>query len=161
MRMRCTILYLTGILAACAPASASAQAARVGRLPVLEAPRDGAGACRADPVTPALQRAGIARIISYQSVDSNSHRLVSLGIDAAGNTIMLMAMTGTKNGRRGETESVSVFFGRDGTIIRGDRRAFTTGTPTRLSDDRQLGLLRTDTLAIRRLDAALRRRCRA
>jgi hypothetical protein len=56
---------------------------------------------------------------------------------------------------------VNVFFGTDGAIVRGRRSAFTTGTPARLSDDRQLGLLPADTLAARRLAAALRQRCRA
>ena len=47
-----------------------------------------------------------------------------------------------------------------GAILRGRRNAFTTGTPARRSDDSQLGLLPADTLAVRRLAAALRERCR-
>jgi hypothetical protein len=82
-------------------------------------------------------------------------------MNAKGGSVMLTAMMGTDQGRRGESESVHVFFDTNGSIIRGRRRAFTTGTPTRLSDDRQLGLLPADTLAVRRLDAALRQRCRA
>jgi hypothetical protein len=82
-------------------------------------------------------------------------------MNAKGGSVILMAMMGTDQGRRGESESVNVFFGTDGAIIRGGRRAFTTGTPARLSDDRQLGLLPADTLAVRHLDGALRQRCRA
>jgi hypothetical protein len=100
-------------------------------------------------------------LVSFQSSDSSSHRLVSLGMNAKGGAVMLMAMMGTERGRRRESESVNVFFGTNGAIARGRRSAFTTGTPARLSDDRQLGLLAADTLAVRRLAAALRQRCRA
>jgi hypothetical protein len=137
------------------------QPARVGRLPVLELPPPGVGNCRTDPVSATLQRDGVARLVSFRSSDSSSHRLMSLAMDAKGRSIMLMSMMGTHQGRRGESESVQVFFGPDGAIRRGRRAAFTTGTPAQRSDDRQLSLLPTDSMAIRRLDAALRQRCRA
>jgi hypothetical protein len=154
------ILFATAFVAV-ASVAGNAQAARVGRLPVLELPRRDVGSCRNDPAPAALQRQGIARLISFQSSDSSRHRLVSLGTNAKGGSVLIMAMMGTDQGRRGESESVKVFFNTDGAIIRGLRRAFTSGTPTRLSDDRQLGLLPADTLAVRRLDAALRQRCGA
>ena len=159
--MRHGVVLLAVALATVAPTSGDAQAARVGRLPVLELPAPGVGSCRNDPVTAALQREGVARLVSFQSSDSSSHRLVSLGMNAKGGAVMLMAMMGTDQGRRGESESVNVFFATDGAIARGRRSAFTTGTPARLGDDRQLGLLATDTLAVRRLATALRQRCRA
>jgi hypothetical protein len=159
--MRRDVVLLSVVFAALGPPASGAQAARVGRLPVLELPRPGIGNCRNDPVSPALQQGGIARLITFQSSDSSGHRLISLGTDAKRRSVMLMAMMGTKEGRRGETESVNVFFGNDGAITRGTRSASTTGTPARLSDDRQLGLLPADTLAVRRLEAALRRRCGA
>ena len=159
--MRHAVIFLAVALATGAPTSGVAQAARVGRLPVLELPAPGVGTCRKDPVTAALQREGVTRLVSFQSSDSSSHRLVSLGMNATGGAVMLMAMMGTEQGRRGESESVNVFFGSDGEIARGRRTALTTGTPARLSDDRQLGLLAADTLAVRRLAAALRQRCRA
>jgi hypothetical protein len=159
--MRHAVLCLAVAIATVASTSGAAQAARIGRLPVLEVPTPGVGSCRSDPVTAALQREGITRLVSFQSSDSSRHRLVSLGMNAKGGSVMLMAMMGTDQGRRGESESVHVFFDTNGAIIRGRRRAFTTGTPTRLNDDRQIGLLPADTLAVRRLDAALRQRCRA
>jgi hypothetical protein len=159
--MRHGVILLMVALATVEPTPGDAQAARVGRLPVLELPPPGVGTCRNSPVTAALQHEGITRLVSFQSSDSSSHRLVSLGMDAHGASVMLMAMMGTEQGRRGESESVNVFFGTDGAIVRGRRSAFTTGTPARLSDDRQLGLLPADTLAARRLAAALRQRCRA
>ena len=159
--MRHGIVALTIVITMVAPTSSDAQAVRVGRLPVLELPPPGVGSCRNDPVTPPLQREGITRLISFQSADSSRHRLMSLGMNARGGSVVLMAMMGTNQGRRGETESVSVFFDADGTITRGRRSAFSTGTPARLSDDRQLGLLPSDTLAVRHLDVALRQRCRA
>jgi hypothetical protein len=159
--MRHSVILLAVTLATVTPASGDAQAARVGRLLVLELPSPGVGTCRNDPVTAALRREGVTRLVSFQSSDSSSHRLVSLGMNAKGGSVMLMAMMGTDQGRRGESESVNVFFGTDGAIVRGRRSAFTTGTPARLSDDRRLGLLPTDTAAVRRLVAALRQRCRA
>ena len=159
--LRHSVVLLAIVIATGVPTSGRAQAARVGRLPVLELPPPGVGSCRNDPVTAALRQGGIARLISFQSSDSGRHRLVSLGMNANGGSVMLMAMMGTDQGRRGETESVNVFFGTDGAITRGRRSAFTTGTPARRSDDRQLGLLPADTLAVRRLDAALRQRCRS
>jgi hypothetical protein len=159
--MRQGVLLFAVGLATVAPTSGDAQPAGVGRLPVLELPAPGVGTCRNDPLTAALQRQGVTRLVSFQSADSNSHRLISLAMNAKGGPIMLMAMMGTEQGRRGETESVNVFFGTDGAITRGRRSAFTSGTPARLSDDRQLGLLAADTLAVRRLAAALRQRCRA
>jgi hypothetical protein len=159
-RMRHSTAILVVALATSAPASSEAQAARIGRLPVLEAPPASVAACRDDPVNTELRRAGIARLVSVESADSNRHHLVSLGLTAKGSPVMLMALMGTRQGRRGESETVSVFLGNDGSIVRGQRSAFTTGTPTRLRDDRQRGLLAADTLAIRRLIVALRQRCR-
>lgn len=159
--MRNRLILLAAILATIVSRRDDAQAARVGRLPLFDPPPAGSGICRSDPVSAALQRDGIVRLISFQSSDSTAHRLVSLGMNARGAPVMLMTMMGTEHGRRGETESVNVFFGGDGVVARGRRRAFTTGTPTRLSDDRQLGLLPADSLAAQHLVAALRQRCRA
>jgi hypothetical protein len=159
--MSYTVVRLAFTLSILAPSAAEAQAARVGRLPVLELPPAGVGTCRSDPVTPALQREGIARMISFQSSDSSGHRLISLGLNVKGASVMLMAMMGTEQGRRGETESVNAFFDRNGITVRGRRSAFTTGMPARRSDDRQLDLLPADTLALHRLDIALRQRCLA
>lgn len=146
-------------LAALAPSRSDAQAARVGRLPVLELPSPGIGSCRNEAAPAALQRQGIARMLSFHTTDSS--RLITLGVRANGGPVMLMAMMSTDQGRRGEGESVDAFFRDDSTILTGRRRAFTTGMPSRLSDDRQLGLLPGDTLAVRRLATALRKRCRA
>lgn len=148
-----------GALAA-APVAVDAQVARVGRLPVLELPPAPIGRCRTDPVNAALQRDGIVRLISFTSRDSASHRLVSLGMDAKGAPVMLMAMMGTAERRRGETESVNISFGPAGNVVQGSRSAFTTGTPARFSEDRQLALLPTDTVRALRLADAMRQRCR-
>jgi hypothetical protein len=159
--MHRVMLRLAVALVLVAPARGDAQAARVGRLPVLEVPSAHVGTCRNDPITPDLRREGLARLVSFQAGDSMNHRLVSLGLDAKGGAVMLMAMMGTERGRRGESETVNAFFGHDGAIIRGSRSAFTTGVPASRADDRELGLLPADTLAVQRLVAALRQRCRA
>ncbi len=151
---------LAAIVAAISPAPAHAQAARVWRLPVLAAPASDRGNCRSDPVKGALRRAGVTRMVSYRLDESSGHRLVSLAVNAKGATVMLMAMAGTTEGRRGESESVTVMFTPDGKITNGRRTAFTTGTAVHKTDDQTLGLLPGDTVAIRGLDAALRRRCR-
>jgi hypothetical protein len=106
--MRDAIILLVG-LAMVSPTVAVAQAAPIGRLPVLTLPPAGVGSCRNDPVTPALQRAGITRLVSFQSTDSSGHRLISLGMRGDGGAVMLMATMGTVEGRRGESESVNVF----------------------------------------------------
>jgi hypothetical protein len=155
------VLLIAVALAVVAPARGVAQAAFAGRLPLLELPSAGVGSCRNDPITPDLRREGLARLVSFRAGDSTIHRLVSLGLDARGGIVMLMAMMGTERGRRGESETVNAFFCRDGAIVRGTRRAFTTGVPARRDDDRELGLLPADTLAVQRLAAALRRRCEA
>ena len=74
---------------------------------------------------------------------------------------MLMVMMSTHDARRGEGESVTVFFGDDDAIVRGDRSAYTTGMPARRSDDRRLGLLPTDSAQVQAMARALVRVCRA
>jgi hypothetical protein len=100
-------------------------------------------------------------MVSFTSSDSASHHLVSLGMDAKGAPVMLMATIGTRQGRRSESESVSAFFGAHAAVVRGRRSAFTTGSPARLSDDSQLALLPADTAAAQRLAGILRQRCHA
>ena len=157
--MRLGVAGLTVIFATIEPALGQGQAARVGWLPVLTAP-PASVPCRNDPVNAALRHAGIVRLVTLQSADSGGYRLISLGLNAKEVPVTLMASMGTEHARRGESESVNVFLDSDGSIVHGRRSAYTTGTPARLSEDRQLGLLPADTLAVRRLIAVLRQRCR-
>jgi hypothetical protein len=152
--------YWLVVVLGAAPAIANAQAARIGRLPVLQLPNAG-GTCRLDAANAELRRSGIAQMLSFTTSDSNSHRLVSLGVSVSGAPVILTAMMGAKEDRRGETESVEAWFDRTGRVWHGRRNAFTTGTPARLADDRHIGLLAADTLAAQRLAAALVKRCRA
>lgn len=140
--------------------SAGAQAARIGRLPVLAPPPATGGTCRHDSVNAELRSAGIVRLISFSMEDSSSHRLQSVAIDRNGAVLFLSSMMGTRQARRGETETVSVFFDASGRVVNGKRSGFTTGLPTRLSDDRSdVALLRADTAAAIALARALRLRC--
>ena len=159
--MRTALLLLAAILVSIGACRADAQPAHVGRLSLFALPPAGKGSCRTEPASAALRRDGISRLISLQWADSTGHGLMSLGLNAAGAPRMLVTMSGTRHERRGETESASIFFRSDGKIARGRRSAFTTGTPARLSDDRRLGLLPTDSAAAKRLAAALRQRCHA
>ena len=69
-------------------------------------------------------------------------------------------MMGTRRARRGESESIGVFFDTSRRVVRGNRNAFTTGVPTHLSDDRNgLPLQATDTAAALALARTLRIRC--
>lgn len=145
-------------LAIALPALSRAQAARVGRLALLAAPADRA-TCTATPATAALRKSGIVRIFN---VEEPSHpRLLSMGVTAAGEPYMLRIMMSTRDDRRREGESVTVFFGKNGVITHGDRSAYTGGTPARRSEDRQSGLLPTDSAQAHAMARALVRLCRA
>ena len=159
--MRCPVLLLAIALASTAPTALGAQAARVGRLPLLELPSPGVGTCRIGPASPTSRRLGVARTIQFSTTETEPHHLVSLSVDAQGAPVLLMALMGTKVGRRGESESITVSFISGDRVTQGKRSAFTTGTPSRMSDDRRLGLLPTDTADAQRMVKALRQRCRA
>ena len=146
-----------GLLLAACPAVCRPQPARVGRLPLFAGLASGAS-CSATLASAALQRSGIVRILN---VNEPGHpRLLSLGVTAAGKPQMLTAMMSTRDDRRHEGESVMVFFAENGAVTYGDRSAYTTGTPARRSDDRRLGLLRTDSAEAQALARALLRLCR-
>ena len=135
------LLVLT-LTALCTPALSHAQAARIGRLPLLDAvPKR--HACGDADATRDLRASGIVRVIML--TDSVTGRLVSVSVDRRNRPAYLMAMMGTRQDRRGESETISVHF-RDGRPIHGDRSAFTSGTPSRLSDDRRGPLFAQDTV---------------
>jgi hypothetical protein len=140
------------------PLRGAAQAARVGRFPVLAMPARGA-LCGTMPVTAELRSSGIARL--YNVEEPGRPRLLTVGVTAAGKPSLLMAMMSTRQGRRSEGESVTVFFGTDGRVRSGDRTAYTTGIPARSSDDKQLGLLPIDSAQAKSLTSVLLQLCRA
>ena len=140
------------------PQQGVAQAARIGRLPVLATPAAGAR-CATMPVTPELRSSGIARLFNIEEL--GHPRLLTLGVSTADKPLMLMAMMSTRQERRSEGESVSVFFGGDARILSGHRTAYTTGIPARSSDDSTLGLLPTDSTEAMSLVRALLQLCRA
>ena len=81
-----------------------AQAARVGRLPLLATPAAGAR-CTSMPITPELRSAGIARLLN---VEEPTHpRLLTLGVTSTDKPLMLMAMMSTRQERRSEGENRS------------------------------------------------------
>ncbi len=158
--MRLRIVAITLSLSTSALSGLGAQAARVGRLPVLAKPPASGGTCRRDSTNAQLRGAGVVRLIGFTMEDSSSHRLQSIGVDRYGAPVMLMATMGTRQARRGESETVTVFFGVNGGVIRGERMAFTTGVPTHLSDDRAgVALFAADTAAAVSLAKALLLRC--
>ena len=140
------------------PLRGAAQPARVGRLPVLGTPARGA-VCETMPITAELRSSGVARLFKVE--EPGRARLLTVGVTAAGKTSMVMAMMSTRQGRRREGESVTVFFGSDGRVRSGNRTAYTTGIPARSSDDKQLGLLPADSAQAKSLARALLRLCRA
>ena len=138
-----------------APVSASGQAARIGRLPLLDS-LSARHSCEAAAPTSSLRKDGVARVVLV--IDSATGRRLSVGVDDRQRPTYFSSMMGTNQDRRRESESITVLF-RDGRAVHGDRSAFTTGTPTRLSDDRRAGLLAEDTARVSRLAAQVIRRC--
>ena len=149
---------IVATIVAVLPLRGAAQPARVGRLPVLATPIRGA-VCGTMPVTAELRSSGVDRLFNVD--EPGRPRLLTVGVTAAGKPSMLMVMMSTRQGRRREGESVTVFFGTDGRVLSGDRTAYTTGIPARSSDDRQLGLLGTDSAQAKSLARVLLQLCRA
>jgi hypothetical protein len=137
---------------------ASAQPARLGRLPVLAAPPSTAR-CVVRPTSGDLLQSGIVRLLDIQFPAKD--RLLSLGLDAKRRPRFLMAMMSTQEGRRREGESVNVFFDDAGRLTHGRHDAYTTGVPARLSDDRSGGLLPGDSAQIVAVARTLLRLCPA
>lgn len=152
-----TILAALGALAALTRTS-GAQAARIGRLSVLAPLPPSVKTCTRVVTSGELRRQGITRIFDVTEVPADRH--LSFGVDDAGTPHMLMAMMGTNEARRRESESVFAFLGPNGSIARGWRTAMTSGVPARIGDDRRSGLLPADTSQIKALIRALRRICR-
>jgi hypothetical protein len=109
-------------LAIAGASSLRAQAARVGRLPVLQPPPHAGGTCLRDTTDAQLRSAGIVHTLGFSMEDGNRHRFQSIGVDSAGKVRMLMAMMGTRQERRGESERVTVFFGPNGSVVRALRK---------------------------------------
>ena len=149
-------LLLCCIFLAAAPVDLHGQAARIGRLPLLDTLSTRHACDRATP-TSFLRETGTATIIMV--TDSVTGRQLSLGVAADQRPTYLMFMMGTTENRRRESESITAMF-REGKVIQGDRHAFTGGTPSRLSDDRRSGLLPTDTSSLAALAREVVRRCR-
>lgn len=150
------ILAALGLV--CIASRVDAQAARIGRQPLLDSLSSQRLQCRRLATTPAMRAQGIDSVLS---IDDRVHqRLIGVGLDRRDHVRFFNAMIGETSGRRRESESASVFFAEDGRIQRGERRAYTGGTPSRTSEDRSSGLLAGDTLAVRLLARDVIRRCR-
>jgi len=134
-----------------------AQAAHIGRQPVLGPISPASGSCRRALPSREVAATGIKEFISLQ--DSLAHRLIGVGTDASGRARFLSAMIYEPHGRRHESESVSISFSETGHLTHGERRGFTTGTPSNRSEDKRGSLLAADTLAARDLARAVLRRC--
>ncbi|MBM3908840.1 MAG: hypothetical protein FJ363_12305 [Gemmatimonadetes bacterium] len=131
-----------------------AQAARIGRLPVLAPMRAATTVCRALSVNAELRKRGITGGVMAQ--DSGARRLVSIGTTSSGRVRTLHALMSDSTGpKRSEMESVSVRFDAEGRVQAGTHSAMTGGTPARLSEDRRGGLLPSDTAQAVALAAAL------
>ena len=145
----CTLLVLV-------PNDGHAQAARIGRLPLLDT-LSARLACVSAAPTAFLRETGTARILML--TDSATGRVLTVGVAADRRPLYFQSMMGTSENRRRESESITATF-RRGKVTSGDRSAFTGGTPARLSDDRRSGLLASDTSLIAKLAPEVVRRCR-
>ena len=142
----------------CVVSPMNAQTARIGHQPLLDALADPRLECRRVVASPSMRAQGLDSVLSIR--DSIHNRLVGVGLDRSGRVRFLDAMISETSGRRTESEGASVFFAADGRIERGDRRAFTGGTPSRTSEDRRSGLLPGDTSAVVLLAKDVIRHCR-
>lgn len=149
-------LVLLGAFLAVVPHEGRAQAARIGRLPLLDS-LSARVACESTAPTPFLRETGTARLLMV--TDSGTGRSISLGIGTDRRPTTLLVMMGTRDNRRGESETLTASFFRD-KVVHGDRSAFTTGTPSRLNEDRQSRLLPSDTTRILRFTREVLRHCR-
>ena len=147
---------LIGILLVLVPHDGQAQAARIGRLPLLDT-LSARLACVGAAPTPFLRQTGTVRILML--TDSATGRVLTVGVGADQRPRYFLAMMGTRENRRSESESITANF-HAGRVTSGDRSAFTGGTPSRLSDDRRSGLLASDTSSIAKLAPEVVRRCR-
>jgi hypothetical protein len=138
---------------------AAAQAARVGRLPLLAPLSSGAGRCESHAASAEMQRSSMARVLDVK--DTIAHRLLGLVVDSTNRWVMFQALMHARDRRRSEGESVTAFFTSRGTVAHGSRLAFTTGVPARTSDDRRAGLLPADTAQVKVLAAEIVELCRA
>ena len=141
-------------------ARGDAQAAHIGRLRLLSLPAHGA-TCAATTASPALQHSGIVRVFN---IDEPGHpRLLSLGLTAAREPRMLLIMRSTPVGdrQRKEGESITVFFDGAGAVTRGNRSAYTTGTPARRNEDQHASLFAADSALAQTMARALVRLCSA
>ena len=153
--MRCSTTVVVVLLDAVFSASAHAQAARVGRLPVLAPMRASALHCQPLPMNADLRRLGVATGVMAR--DSVLSRTVSLAMTADGRAKLLIAMMSDSTGpKRRELETVTVTFDTAGRVVSGWRHASTRGVPARLSEDRRSDLLPADTASALALANAMR-----
>lgn len=153
MRLVAAVVILLG--STVASRGASAQAARVGRLPVLAPLSAASTTCRPTPLNEDMRRQGVTSAVLAS--DSANSRSVSLVMTSDARPKVLFAMMSDSTGeRRREAEIVWVHFDADGRVASGSRSAMTEGVPARLSEDRRAGLLPADTAQAIALANALR-----
>jgi hypothetical protein len=91
--------------------------------------------------------------------DSVRGRVLTVVVDTLRRPRHFDSMMGETKGKRRESEMLSATLRATGRVESGDRHAFTSGTPSRLSEDRRGKLFATDSQKIRNLAAAVVRRC--
>lgn len=146
---------LAGAIALCASSAAAGQAARIGRLPLLE-PLTARAHCKVAPVPSGA--AGVTRILT---VNDSAERYITIGLTAKNKPRHFSSMMSTSESRRTEVESVRALIDADGSIMNGTRSAYTGGTPSRRDEDRRAGFSAADTTAVTSLIRAVRALCRA
>ena len=149
------LLCLSVAAGAAAPAQVPPQ---VGRVPLLaDLPAQGGACSTADPMDD-LRRAGVVRVVMFQGGDPQ--RLIGVGVDVRSRPRSLLILSrAPASERRGEGESLQASLDANGVVTGGWRRSFTSGSMSRRSDDKNLGLLAGDSAQIPVLARAVMARC--
>lgn len=141
------------------PAAVRAQAARIGRFDLLAPIPASRVGCMQARTNAELQAQGMIRM--HALTDSVRGRVLTVFVDSLRRPRHFDSMMGETKGKRRESEALSATIRATGRVEGGERHAFTSGTPSRLSEDRRARLFATDSQKIRNLAAAVVRRCAA
>ncbi len=133
--------------------------AQIGRFPLLEEITDSAAKCRRVPAPDDFRRAGAVLQIQIKPL-SDTSRVITLGVTATGRAETVhrrdRACRRLENGD-GNTDGVSRL--GTGAVVSGSRTYETSGTASRIKDDKRSALFPRDTARIVSLAREAARRC--
>jgi hypothetical protein len=135
-----------------------ALAAQIGHFPLLEEVADSSIRCKRLPATDELRRAGAAAQVQIKSAE-DTNRTIAIGVTAKGRPKVLTDMIGRSVGWKLETETLTAFLDPAGAVVSGSRTYETSGTASRIKDNKRSGLFPEDTARIVMLANEMIRKC--